>query len=238
MKSTLYNLLNHFKGTILHPQWLSDRYHIKNKNLLKNINKKIILDIGSGDSNYEEFINNNKLYRLDYYKTNKIYNNTPDIYADACNLPFKNSSVDIVFLFEVIEHIYNHLEAISEAHRVIKKDGLLYISVPFIYPEHDAPNDFRRFTRFGLLNLLDDYGFKIMAVKQNGNSIVVSIQTINLCLLEIARDVFSKSSIIGIFIALFIYPICLLNNLFALPFIEIPWNSASSFGFFVISMKR
>lgn len=42
-------------------------------------------------------------------------------------LPYKNDFFDVVFLFDVIEHIGNPKKMISECSRVLKKDGVLYV---------------------------------------------------------------------------------------------------------------
>lgn len=47
-------------------------------------------------------------------------------------MPFKDEIFDKVSLFDVIEHIQvlGDMTALSEANRVLKKDGVLIISVP------------------------------------------------------------------------------------------------------------
>lgn len=46
------------------------------------------------------------------------------------DLKFDKNSFDFISLVEVIEHLYNPLKTISELHRIIKKDGVLYLSTP------------------------------------------------------------------------------------------------------------
>lgn len=50
--------------------------------------------------------------------------------GDATALPFDNSSFDAVTMFDVIEHIPDDGKAITEALRVLKKDGFLLLSTP------------------------------------------------------------------------------------------------------------
>lgn len=42
-------------------------------------------------------------------------------------LPFKDNYFDVVFLFDVIEHVENPARMINECARVLKKSGLLYV---------------------------------------------------------------------------------------------------------------
>lgn len=50
--------------------------------------------------------------------------------ANAASLPFTSGSFDGVLLFDVLEHLPDPAQAISEASRVLKQNGLVYISVP------------------------------------------------------------------------------------------------------------
>ena len=52
--------------------------------------------------------------------------------GDILNLPFKNASFDIVVCLDVLYHIWvvDKKKAISEFHRVLKKDGILLLREP------------------------------------------------------------------------------------------------------------
>lgn len=82
----------------------------------------------------------------------------PDIVCDITDMKnFKDNSVDVIFCLEVLEHVSNPFLAISEMRRVLKKDGILIGSTPFIFPMHDKPYDFFRYTKFGLKKLFEDF---------------------------------------------------------------------------------
>lgn len=49
-------------------------------------------------------------------------------YGDALNLP--NKTFDVIVMDQVLEHLANPKKAISEARRVLRKDGILCIAVP------------------------------------------------------------------------------------------------------------
>lgn len=80
-------------------------------------------------------------------------------------LPFSENSFDLVCAFDVVEHIDDDYLALSEIHRVLHKDGFVYITVPafqFLWSKHDVINHhFRRYTRKTLEDLLTKNGFEI-----------------------------------------------------------------------------
>jgi hypothetical protein len=50
----------------------------------------------------------------------------------------------------------------------------LIVHVPFIYPLHDVPHDFRRWTRMGLETLLEAQGFEIPQCAYSGEPLETS----------------------------------------------------------------
>ena len=178
-----------------------------------------------------------QLVRLDYPVTNQRYKNRPDIYGDAQKLPVMNASIDAVLLLEVLEHIESDSAVLSEANRVLKVGGVLYISVPFIYPQHDVPYDFRRWTQYGLRQVLETNGFVIRELRVHGHSLITAMQLFNLALLEICQELLKWNRVVGLLAVCLCYPLCLVINLLALPLSLIRLPHAASFGFFVIAER-
>jgi SAM-dependent methyltransferase len=81
----------------------------------------------------------------------------PDVVADAHALPFPDASFELVLCTEVLEHLVNPPQAIAEMYRVLTPGGTLILTTRFVYPLHDAPHDYFRFTRFGLEKLLEHW---------------------------------------------------------------------------------
>ena len=88
------------------------------------------------------------------------------IIADLCD---RNESLipaghyDFVVCTEVLEHTLRPWDAINEIHRVLKKGGVLLLSVPFNFRIHGPLPDCWRFTEHGLRAILDK--FKIVELK-------------------------------------------------------------------------
>jgi predicted SAM-dependent methyltransferase len=73
-----------------------------------------------------------KLSHLDYTTTDL---NSPlaDVKADICNLPFEDSSFDVVLCNHVLEHIPNDTKALEEIYRILRPDGWAILQIPQDY---------------------------------------------------------------------------------------------------------
>ena len=78
---------------------------------------------------------------------------------------------DMVFCIEVFDYIWNPVQALENINAVMVDGGILYLSVPFIYPHHNpAEYDYLRYTRWGVEKLLKETGFEILElVPRNAN---------------------------------------------------------------------
>lgn len=228
------SLLHMFKGTIFHPQWLSDRFHLESRKILTELRDATVLDIGSGNSDYKDLIHSsNCFYTLDYPGTNVRYLFTPQLYGDARHLPIADASLDVVLLFEVLEHVLDINQVMVELKRVLKSGGKLYISVPFIYPIHDAPNDYWRFTSYGLREILTQNGFEVNHLVIHGNTLIAGMQMVTLGQLEICRDLLQKKPVMGAITGMLVYPLILFINMLAWPLLYLRLGNAGCFGYFV-----
>lgn len=85
------------------------------------------------------------------------------------NLPFpKNISLDpydMVFCLELFEYIWNPQQAIVNLSYLTSLKGVLYLTVPFLYPVHEPSDaDYLRYTANGIARLLGENGFKIQEI--------------------------------------------------------------------------
>ncbi|HSG97287.1 MAG TPA: class I SAM-dependent methyltransferase [Woeseiaceae bacterium] len=145
-------ILDILKKTPLHPQWFA--FCREERNLRQTCERLngVVLDIGCADGKPRSHLPEGTEYiGLDYFDTaTRLYHTRPNVFGDAQKLPLADSAVDHVLLLDVLEHIPNPDQCLAEIRRVLKPDGTLTIQVPFLYPIHDAPLDFHRWTRFGL----------------------------------------------------------------------------------------
>ena len=141
--------------------WYSKLFSRKNlygflhEELSTYIGEKRVLNIGSGGEIGEIFKNAYKHFNLITIDVDSTRN--PDIVMDACSLKFPDNSFDLVCMMEVLEHISTPYLAISEIYRVLKPSGKLIMSTPFLFGIHDAPHDYYRYTKYGLMYLLNEF---------------------------------------------------------------------------------
>jgi len=104
--------------------------YLKENNYVDFAGRKI-LDVG-GFSAYYELLNalfsQAELYILNIDK--KELEGVPSIVGDARQLPFNDSTWDLVLSFELLEHIPDRAELlISESFRVLKNGGLFMLAI-------------------------------------------------------------------------------------------------------------
>ena len=107
----------------------------------------VVTDIGSGARRLHP-----KIINVDVHPWTEV-----DIIADARDLPFAGESVDGVILSWTLEHLADPQKVISELHSVLKRGGYIFLSTNFVYPYHPSPNDYYRWSRDGLKELLQNF---------------------------------------------------------------------------------
>ncbi len=84
----------------------------------------------------------------------------PDIVGDIHALPFKDNEVSAFLCIAVMEHIENPHVAAHELYRTLKKGGMCYVYVPFLYPYHAERGyygDFWRYTEEALRHIFKEF---------------------------------------------------------------------------------
>lgn len=156
---------------------LSSPYYFIRKLLLKKIKTYSsqlnghLLDFGCGTKPYKSLFNHVKTYTgIDYENEGHPHlNEQIDVFYDGKKIPFNNNQFDSILCSEVFEHIFNLEEIIPELNRVLKPNGKILITCPFVWNEHEVPYDYARYTQFALKSLLEKNGFEIIALDKTGD---------------------------------------------------------------------
>jgi SAM-dependent methyltransferase len=104
--------------------------------LIRNaITKKIVLDLGSGETGYASELSNyaRLVCSVDINIRGETRAKVAPVKADALKLPFGDNSFDFCFCSSLIEHIGDQRGLLEEIHRILKPDSLCYLSFPPFY---------------------------------------------------------------------------------------------------------
>jgi len=75
--------------------------------------------------------------------------------SDVHDLPFSDSSFDIVVLTAVLQYCLSPHRVSFEIHRVLKPGGYVYVDAPFVQPYCIDTPDLFRFTKDGLISVFN-----------------------------------------------------------------------------------
>lgn len=189
----LKKLKNIYRDEFFHPTPLSifvNPAYFARKGLLHGVKeyshymKGVMLDFGCGHKPYERYFKVDKYIGLDIEESGHNHNNSRedsqiDVFYDGKTIPFDNEYFDSVFTSQVLEHVFNIEDILIEINRVMKPKGVIILTLPFVWPEHEIPYDFARYTSFGIKHLLNKNGFKIISQKKSTTAVAMIVQTWN-----------------------------------------------------------
>jgi SAM-dependent methyltransferase len=146
--------------------------------LANNINGKT-LDVGCGTKPYAHLYQSKEYVGLEIDTPQNRVNKQAEFYYDGNNFPFEDASFDSLVANEVFEHVFNPDIFLSETLRILKPNGMILLTMPFVWDEHEQPYDFARYTSFGIKSLLERHGFEIVEQRKSTDDIRVIFQLIN-----------------------------------------------------------
>src|SRR5690606_7297991 len=127
-----------------------------------------VMDVGCGTKPYEKLFSRATEYvGVDLAVSGHDHHDSKvDVFYDGKTLPFPSQSFDAVVCFQVLEHVFNIDELIVEMRRVLKPGGLLLVSLPLTWDEHEIPYDFARYTSFGIKHILSKHHFSVLKLEK------------------------------------------------------------------------
>ena len=137
----------------------------------KDLMKGKLLDLGCGNKPYSAIYNEvcDSSIGCDVpFSLHKDSIVEVQCFAEDIDKHFEPESFDCVLCTEVIEHTVNDRKVISNINLILNKDGYLIISAPFTYVLHEAPHDYRRYTLYGLKNILEENNFEVKSIFSMG----------------------------------------------------------------------
>jgi SAM-dependent methyltransferase len=142
--------------------------YVHDKALTNYVSKYVsgkLVDIGCGIKPYKDivapFVTEHTGVDHQYTKHDM---GSIDIVGTAYEIGVDECYFDSALCTSVLEHLEKPLEALKECNRILKPGGYALYSVPFIWPIHEQPRDFFRYSKYGLKYLFEEAGFEVVEI--------------------------------------------------------------------------
>ncbi len=100
----------------------------------------------SGDGPLAEFFNTATIDRIEYPQ------------HDVCDMPeIQTGTYNYIICDQVLEHVKQPFHAVDEMYRVLSHNTILILTTVFMYPIHEHPKDYWRFSPEALRELCKDF---------------------------------------------------------------------------------
>lgn len=106
--------------------------------VLPSNNDSVVLDLGCGNGTSTANIRGNLVVGVDLSdeqmaRAKNLHKNRDFVVADARHLPFAANSFDMIVAINLLHHVNEPEQILSECYRVLKKNGRLYTVDPNLY---------------------------------------------------------------------------------------------------------
>ncbi len=127
-----------------------------------------LIDLGCGESEFRELMLTTALEYVGVdHPCSKYQGVFTDIRADfSKSIPCETQSIDTAVAFQVLDDLPEPSIFLDECFRILKPNGSLILTVPFMWKLHEEPHDYFRFTKYGLEYLLKQSGFRKIEVTE------------------------------------------------------------------------
>lgn len=128
-----------------------------------------VLDAGAGEGVYARHFSAQRYVAVDLAVGDPSWDYSRlDVIADLSALPFPDGCFQACLNIVTLEHVREPARVLSEIARVLAPGGRLLLVVPQEWEIHQAPHDYYRFTRYGLVWLLQQAGLRVETLEAAG----------------------------------------------------------------------
>jgi SAM-dependent methyltransferase len=127
----------------------------------------IILEFG--EPRYRHYFSNVEQYKV----VDVVAGPHVDFVCDIHNVSsMPQAFFDVIVCTQVLEHVERPEDALRELRKLLKKDGRLICTVPFLAHIHYVPTDYYRFSIDAITSALSRAGFEVLDARNSGNALV------------------------------------------------------------------
>jgi hypothetical protein len=155
-----------------------------------------VLDVGCGEQPFRPLVESQ---RRAYVGMDVDQNSTGtvDVLSTLEQAPSPAAGYPVVLCTEVLEHVADVDAAFAGLRRLTAAGGAVIITVPFVFPLHMEPYDFRRLTLHGLERLAADHGFRVESADRLGRvTDVLAMLLADASILPVVHSPFVKAKVL------------------------------------------
>ncbi len=196
--------------------WLNPFYHAR-RGLYQAIAEAAprlagrLLDVGCGRKPYRRLFQASEYVGLEIDTPENRAHKQADYYYDGRDFPFPDRCFDGVICNQVLEHVFDPDRFLGEIARVLRPNGMLLLTVPFVWDEHEQPWDYARYSSYGLKSLLERNSYEVVLQRKINPDVRVLFQLTNAYLYKV---LWTRWSIVNALVcALIMAPVNILGTL-------------------------
>jgi SAM-dependent methyltransferase len=91
-----------------------------------------VLDVGCGTKPYRNLFDASEYVGLEIDSPQARSRGLADVYYDGSRFPFNDARFDVVICNQVLEHVFEPDRFLQEIQRLLKPQGRLLLTVPFV----------------------------------------------------------------------------------------------------------
>jgi len=128
-----------------------------------------VLDVGCGEQPFRPLV---EASHRPYVGMDVVQNasRTVSVFSDLEHVEASSTEYPLVLCTEVLEHVVDIDLSFRGLRRLTMTGGLVMITVPFLFPVHMEPYDFRRLTEYGVARLAADHRFSVVSSERLGTA--------------------------------------------------------------------
>lgn len=129
------------------------------------------IDYGCGNMPYAEMVSPyvDRLLGIDLEQSSEYL--VDIILGRNGKLPFGDASLDFVLCTQVLEHVPDPERLFTDLARTLKENGVMLLTVPFVWEQHEVPEDYFRFTEFAIRSLAKKANLRVESIEPAGGMI-------------------------------------------------------------------
>ena len=147
--------------------WLVHRLHRRHvEAAVREYARGALLDVGCGRRPLIDVLarHTDACVGVEPDRSRYAHGSRPEAWGSALSLPFQDATFDTVVAFQVLEHVPEPARMMAEVARLLRPGAHLILTAPHMWGIHEEPEDYYRFTPYGLSYLAGAAGLQVLRV--------------------------------------------------------------------------